>query len=151
MGIVGKSMNEWYAKNGVHNPGDMIMSCPVNMKIFPKRIEDINLNNGTSVVTIQVPVVKDLKDAVYKSKKRFNKYFNLPTLIAALDLQAFFSYVPPGIGKLCYAKFVDRIDMVLSNVAGSREPLFLCNKEISKLQIFNSIKKLLMNFPVSNY
>ena len=74
MGIVGKSMNDWYAKNGVKNPGDMIMSCPVNMKVFPKRIEDINLNNGTSVITIQVPVVSDLKEAVFEAKKRFKKY-----------------------------------------------------------------------------
>ena len=64
----------------------------------------------------------------------------MPTLIAALELQAFFSYIPEGIGRLIYSKFVDRIDMVWSNISGSREPLYLWNKEISKLQILIVLK-----------
>jgi len=152
MGVVGKSLKEWYAKNGVQDPGDMIMSVPVNMKIFPKRVEDIDLNNGTSVVTIQVPLVDDLKDAIYKSKARFNKYFNLPTLMASLNLQAFFSYVPPGIGRLVYSVVTKDIDFVLSNVSGAREPLYLCNKEIVSITVFLGLfSNVNMNVIINSY
>lgn len=124
MGILGKSISDWYALNGVHNPGDLILTVPVNMKTLPEKVEDINMNNGTSTVTIHLPIVSDLGDAIYKSKKRFEEFYKLPTLMAALNLQAFFSYVPPGIGRAIYKLFTKDIDLVLSNVSGAREPLY---------------------------
>jgi NRPS condensation-like uncharacterized protein len=125
MGIVGKSIHQWYAKNGVDEPGSLIVSCPVSMKGFPESIKDVNLNNCTSAVTVQLPIVNDLKQAIYTSKERFAKHFKLPTLIAALEFQKFFSLVPPGIGKALYTIFTQDIDLVLTNVSGTKEPLYI--------------------------
>lgn len=124
MGILGKSIHDWYGKNGVSNPGDLILTIPVNMKTLPDKVEEINMNNGTSTITIHLPIVKDLKEAIYESKKRFAKFYNLPTLLAALNLQAFFSYVPPGIGRAVYKFFTKDIDIVLSNVNGTKDALY---------------------------
>lgn len=132
MGILGKSINDWYSKNGVQNPGDLILTIPVNMKTLPDRVEDINMNNGTSTVTIHLPVYKDLKTAIYTAKTRFDQFYKLPTLLAALNLQAFFSYVPPGIGRAFYKFFTKDIDLVLSNVSGTREALHIANRKIRK-------------------
>lgn len=136
MGVLGKSIHEWYAKNGVAKPGPLVMSCPVNMKPFPDSIEKVNLNNGTSAITIHLPVVGDLKEAIYTAKERFAKHFNLPTLMAALELQRFFSYVPPGIGRTIYNFCTKDIDLVMTNVKGTVEPLYLCNKKIHSITPF---------------
>jgi len=152
MGILGKSISDWYAKNGVHNPGDLVMTVPVNMKTLPERVEDINMNNGTSTVTIHLPIVGNLKEAIYTSKERFAKYFKLPTLLAALNLQAFFSYVPPGIGRAFYKFFTKEIDIVLSNVSGAREAMYFCNREILGITVFLGLfSDVGLNIVVNSY
>lgn len=125
MGIVGKSIYDWYTLNGAKDLGDLVLTVPVNMKTLPDKVEDINMNNGTSTVTIQLPIVSDLREAIYQSKRRFEKHYTLPTLLATLGLQDFFSYVPPGLGRMIYKYFTKDIDLVLSNVSGAREPLYL--------------------------
>ena len=102
MGVLSKSIHSWYAKNKVENPGNLIMSCPVGMKAMPKSIKEVNLNNHTSGVTIQFPVLGDLREALKETQERFSKFFKLHYLISAIYFQSIFRYIPRALGRALY-------------------------------------------------
>ncbi|CAI2367739.1 unnamed protein product [Moneuplotes crassus] len=138
MGVLSKSMHSWFTKNGVEAPESLIMSCPVSMKTLPKSVADINLNNYTSSVTIQFPVLENLKESLKITKRRFAEFFKFYHLIPTVYFQKLFRYIPRKIGSYLYDKFIQEVDFLLTNVSGPREPIYLCNKKILKITPFLS-------------
>jgi len=136
MGVLSTSMNEWYKKNKVEEPGSLIMSCPVSMKTMPKSVKEINMSNYTSSVTFQFPILEDLKEAIAISKARFSKFFKLHYLMSAINFQLLFRFIPLGIGKYLYNKFLREVDFLLTNVSGPREPIYINNKKILRITPF---------------
>lgn len=125
MGVLSKSIHSWYEKNGLESPQDLIMSCPVSMKTLPKSIEDINLNNYTSSVTIKLPVMKDLSESIKVTRKRFSTFFKFYHLVPTVNFQKLFRYIPKRIGSYLYTRFLKEVDFLLTNVNGPREPIYL--------------------------
>mmetsp|Transcript_6666 Transcript_6666/g.5787 ORF Transcript_6666/g.5787 Transcript_6666/m.5787 type:complete len:117 (+) Transcript_6666:856-1206(+) len=116
MGVLSKSIHSWYGKNDIQDPGSLIMSCPVSMKSLPKSVNEINLNNYTSSVTIEFPVLGQLKEAMGVCKKRFGEYYKLHYLMSTINFQLLFRFIPFGIGKMLYHRFLGKVDFLLTNV-----------------------------------
>mmetsp|Transcript_32588 Transcript_32588/g.28846 ORF Transcript_32588/g.28846 Transcript_32588/m.28846 type:complete len:189 (-) Transcript_32588:17-583(-) len=143
MGLLSRSMYQWYNKNGVKEPGTLIMSCPVSMKPMPKSVKELNLNNYTSSVLLQFPVMEDMKESIPLCKSRFSKLYTLPYLMSALNFMMLFRFIPGKIAKLMLDIAFMRIDFLMTNVCGPKEPIYLCNKEILNITPFlNNFKSV---------
>lgn len=130
MGVLSKSMHSWFVKSNVEVLDNLLMACPVSMKAFPTSVKDINMNNYTSNVTIQLPILENMNESLKITKKRFAQFFKLHYLFPTVYFQSLFRYIPRKIGTYMYNRFTKEVDFLLTNVNGPKEPIYLCNKKI---------------------
>ena len=128
MGIVSKSIYEWYSQNGAKDIKNICTIVPIAMKPFVKDIKKINMNNHTSGITWEFPLKPNLQEAINETKKGFDYYFSMPYLIYMIIMVKLFWMFPPDLGRFIYGFFCRNLDLTFTNVPGYKEPMYIWNK-----------------------
>uniref|UniRef100_A0A7S3JG98 O-acyltransferase WSD1 C-terminal domain-containing protein n=1 Tax=Euplotes harpa TaxID=151035 RepID=A0A7S3JG98_9SPIT len=136
MGIVSKSIHEWYVLNNVAEPKEIIATVPVVMKPFSPTIEKVDIDNCTAGITFSFKLKAELEEAIRVNKTEFERFFNLPFLIHVITSLKLFMYLPTALGALLYHMCCKNIDLTLSNVSCSKEAMYLLDKKIARLYGF---------------
>lgn len=139
MGILSKSIYQWYEENGATDIQNICTIVPVGMKPLVLDIDELNMNNFTSGVTYEFPLRKQLPEAIEDAKKGFEYYFTLPYLIYTVLMVRIFQFLPPTLGWFVYQYFCRNLDLTFTNVPGHKEPMYICNKEIHRIHGFLNV------------
>ena len=136
MGVVSKSLYQWFEQNNTKEIGDLLTIVPATMKPFTFDLKELNISNYTAGSTYQFPLRKDLKEAIKETTEGFNYYHTYASLIYTVLMLKMFMIQPPVLGKLAYRHFWSKLDLTFSNIQGFREPLYLWNKKIDRIYGF---------------
>ena len=115
MGIISKSISEWYHMNGVEETKNISTIIPVVMKPFSPNINEINIENWTSGITFRFPLKDNLNDAIRETSKNFGFYYQLPHLISIMIMLRSFAILPNWLSKYLYHFAWWNLGMTLSN------------------------------------
>jgi len=136
MGIVSKSIHQWYKNNGASNIDDILCIIPVVMKPLAAEAKDIIMDNCTAGVTFKFPLRSNLKDAISLTSSRFDSYFNMYFLMHVIFILKTFMIVPSFIGRFLYHTICGKLDLTLTNLSGYREQIYLCDRKLKSLYGF---------------
>ena len=123
MGIISKSISEWYHMNGVEETKDISTIIPVVMKPFSPNINEINIENWTSGITFRFPLKDNLNDAMRETSRNFGFYYQLPHLMSMMIMLRSFAILPNWLSKYLYHFACWNLGMTLSN-----KPILLLSK-----------------------
>lgn len=124
-------------------PKSIALSIPVATRGIPKAKENITVNNSASMVFVHMPLIDDpikqyplVKSCLHESVgNTFNHIFN--KLLLLIGYEIFPMFILNKISKLLSS----RVDICISNVPGSKIPLFYSGSEIHDiLSVINSGK-----------
>ena len=82
--------------------------------------------NNLSGVVFDLPLIKDIKE-VTKVKQAIDKFFNPNSVLASNTLANICAFVPFFIYNRLFKRLNKNIEIILSNVSGSRTPLMFAD------------------------
>jgi len=124
-------------QKGSHDCKHLVLMIPVNIKPLPKRIKDIEFNNIVPAAKMELPLVQEIDSKSIESIKRaFHKRMNFYYIYACFIIQWIFGFLPQFISRFLYNDFTHNIDLIVSNIPGMKEPLYMGGAKVLSMSAF---------------
>lgn len=136
LGIVSKSLAEWFKENKIDDANYVKAHVPVNLRRYPTNPSDVILGNQLIINYFRMPIIEDLSAAVKESRKEFYKNYRNelgPQILTGMNL---FHPLPTVAIDNFATTSSQGINIGISNLDLSSEPWYICGQKVGKRAIF---------------
>jgi hypothetical protein len=128
-------------------------AMPVGRKLVPLNSEMIKLNNELNLIYFKLPLIDDVEKDYKIVTQETSRYLKNPYYCnAAITFaKVLAEYVPMRIISKILDKFMDNVDMIITNVPGPVSPLYFAGSKLTKLIPITSNARTRAFLPILSY
>lgn len=124
LGILSKSLYEWYKVNGITGVDRIVTTMPTNIRELPKTVDEINLDNNIVGFKFFVPIREKLEEGIKETKNVTKKYLTLTYIGAIMNFMKIVKYLPQKAINFFVEDMSRNTDIVYSNIPFSQETFY---------------------------
>ena len=139
LGILGKSLNQFYKENGIHDATKIGALSLINLRPLPTSYDNIILDNSFVSTLIELPLQNDIS-TIHKTIKPWLKKFSAQEFIyTSRNLISMIAYFPKKMISAFLDEASGQADVSLSNIAFSDVPWTINGKEIKNVTMNHAV------------
>ena len=132
--IVSLSIKKFYHNRG-YNKKEIGIICPINLRGIPDNFDDVKLENNTTGLAMNFPL---LSGSLFEPKGRMK--FNNKDMCSVFFSDYMFRFLvyffPEYLAKKVYGKTLKQTDLIITNLGGPKEKVFFNDIELTNFYPF---------------
>lgn len=134
LGVISKSINDELVMQKCTNLKHLCLAIPVNLKFPPTCLDEVQIENNLAAAKVEMPLISELsKEQIRSIKRKVQPQLDFKCLKSVRGIQTAFTYLPYIVAKDSYWDFGKDLDIVISNIPGSKTHNFLDGKRVREI------------------